>query len=85
MAKKYKIIYEWDVCIGAASCEAVAPEFWHVDKNRKAVLKGSKEIEKKVFELIIKEKDLEKNLMAAEVCPVNCIHIYDLETGKKLI
>ncbi|MEM5801851.1 MAG: ferredoxin [Candidatus Aenigmatarchaeota archaeon] len=85
MAKKYKIVYEWDICIGAANCEAVAPEFWHMDENQKAVLKGSKEIKKKVFELIITEKDLEKNLMAAKLCPVNCIHIYDLKTGKKLI
>ena len=38
-----------------------------------------------VQEKIIEEAELEEMMEAARVCPVNIIHIYDLETGEKII
>jgi ferredoxin len=83
---KYKIVFERDVCIGAASCVAVAPTVWELDNENKAVLKGgSKTSNPNIFEKEIDEKDLQLNLDAARACPVNAIHIVEKETGKKLI
>lgn len=83
---KYKIIYHRDVCIGAAACVAVAPEVWELDEEYKAVLKGGRKTKKpNIFEKEIDAKDLELNLDAARVCPVNAIHIVEKKTGKKLI
>jgi ferredoxin len=83
---KYKIVYERDVCIGAASCVAVAPMVWELDKENKAALKGgTKTRNPNIFEKEIDEKDLQINLDAARACPVNAIHIVEKETGKKLI
>lgn len=90
MAKKYKIIYHREGCIGAAPCTAVAPDFWTLNDSTdgKADLQKSKnptKLDNGDFELIIEEKDLAENMEAAEGCPVNVIHIIDLETGEKLI
>ncbi|MEM5878181.1 MAG: ferredoxin [Candidatus Aenigmatarchaeota archaeon] len=83
---KYKIVYERDVCIGAASCVAVAPLVWELDNENKAVLKGGeKTSDPNIFEMEIDEKDLQINLDAARACPVNAIHIIEKDTGKKLI
>ncbi len=83
---KYKIVYERDVCIGAASCVAVAPLVWELDNENKAVLKGGKKTsDPNIFEMEIDEKDLQINLDAARACPVNAIHIIEKDTGKKLV
>jgi ferredoxin len=83
---KYKIEYERDVCIGAASCVAVAPLVWELDKENKALLKGgSKSSKPNVFEKEIDEKDFQLNLDAARACPVNAIHIIEKASGKKLV
>ena len=81
----YKVVYEREGCIGAAACSAIAPARWSLDDENKAVLKGSKETSKQVFELEIGEEELEEQLAAARSCPVNVIHIYNKETGEKLI
>ncbi len=90
--KTYKIVFDRKNCIGAAACAAVAPEFWVMNEDGKADLIGSKD-ENGNQVLIIKESQLTKegksvlqiNKDAAEVCPVQVIHIYDNETGEKLI
>ena len=81
----YRIVYEREGCIGAASCSAVHPEEWKLDDENKAVLKNSKEIKPSIFELEIEEEKLEQHLASARACPVNVIHIYNKETGEKLI
>ena len=91
--KKYKIVYDRNGCIGAAACAAVSPEFWEMKEDGKAHLKGSTTDENGNEILIITEnqmadgmkKALEANKEAVEVCPVQVIHIYDEETGEKLI
>ncbi len=78
---KYKIIQNRDECIGCSACVAVAPKSWEMKDDNKAFLKGSKKNPNEIYTL--ETDDLEKNLDAAESCPVNCIHIE--ENGKKKI
>lgn len=77
----YKIVHERALCIGCGACVAACEKFWSL-KEGKSNLKGAKKIGSK-FELEVEKLDCNKD--AAEVCPVNCIHITDLETGKKII
>ncbi|MFH0714440.1 MAG: ferredoxin [Candidatus Diapherotrites archaeon] len=71
-----KIVHDYANCIGCAACTAVAPEFWEM-KGSKSHPKGA--IESKACpgceEVVIAEKDYAKNKEAADVCPVNVIHI----------
>lgn len=91
--KKYRIVFERKNCIGAAACAAVAPEFWIMKDDGKADLVGAKTDENGNQVLIVAESQLSKegknvlalNKDAAEVCPVQVIHIYDEETGKKIV
>ncbi|MBU0635599.1 ferredoxin [Candidatus Micrarchaeota archaeon] len=73
MGKKYKIVYNRDACIGAASCIAVAPKTWKMGNDGKAI------------QLVTEfdEKDLQQNLDAARSCPVHVIKIVDT-TGKEV-
>lgn len=82
--KKYRITYDRQNCIGAAACEAVCPKFWHVGSDGKADLKGSKKSGDK-FVLDIAEEDLKCNKEAAEGCPVNVIHIKNLDSDEEII
>ena len=86
MSKKYKIIYNKKECIGAGACEAAFPEAWFFDHETSlATLKSPDTIKTdEREELIIDEKDFEKHLEAAQVCPVLVIEIYELDTGKKV-
>ena len=87
MTKKYKVVYDRKDCIGAASCTSVNKD-WVIKEggDGKADLLGAESKHNNdVQEKIIDEKELEKMLEAARVCPVNIIHIYDLETGEKII
>jgi ferredoxin len=75
---KYKIIQQRDECIGCGACVASEPKSWEMNDDNKAILKNSK----KIGEIYTLETDnLNKNMDAAESCPVNCIHIE--EDGKK--
>lgn len=90
MGKKYKIVLKRNECIGAGPCIAVAPEFWTLNEAQDGRVdiiagKGPTKLENGDQEIIIDETDLEENMEAAEGCPVNVIHIYDVETGEKLI
>ena len=86
---RYKIVYDIEGCIGAFSCITANPKHWKMgegDLIGKAILEGGTEDEKTGFiELEIGEEDLEANMEAASVCPANAIHIFNLETGEKLI
>lgn len=85
-AKKYRIVYDRINCIGAGSCVISYPERWVMDKvDDKAHLIGGKETATQTFEVEFTEEELEKFLESAQVCPVNVIHIYEVETGKRLI
>lgn len=86
MIKKYRIEYDRNACIGAAACVAIDPENWIMVEDNKADLVGGKlDSKTKFFIKDINESELSKWKEAAEVCPVNVIHIIDLQTGKKII
>lgn len=72
---KYRIIYDREGCIGAASCCAACPDNWVLAKDGKADFKKE----------IIEEKELPANKDAAESCPVMVIHIENVETGERII
>ncbi|MBI4159531.1 ferredoxin [Candidatus Woesearchaeota archaeon] len=82
---KYFIRLKRTGCIGAVSCEAMAPKHWKLANDGKIDLISSKLIDKEndIWELEIEAKDLEKNVDAAKACPVNVIEIYD-EQGNKI-
>ncbi|MEM5829172.1 MAG: ferredoxin [Candidatus Aenigmatarchaeota archaeon] len=77
----YKIVHEKNACVGCGACVAACEKFWSL-KEGKSSLKGAKKVGLK-FELEVDKLDCIKD--AAEVCPVNCIHIIDLKSGKKII
>ena len=85
--KKYKVVYDRKDCIGAAACTAVSKD-WVIKENGdgKADLLGATSLQNNdIQEKIIDETELEEMIEAARVCPVNIIHIYDLETGEKIV
>lgn len=76
--KRYKIEYKKNDCVGAGECSALSPEFWALENNGKASLKGAvfNEATKK-YELFIDEEFLKKQKTAASACPVGCIKIVE--------
>jgi len=76
--KVIRKIHKWtmridrDLCIGAATCVALAPKAWALDDEAKAIILDTSE-----------EETDEMLLEAAKSCPVMAIFITD-ETGKQL-
>ena len=71
-----KIVHERWKCIGCGSCIAVDPDRWVMADDNIVDLKESKH--HKVPEGVREERvvsDLGKSKEAAEMCPVNCIHV----------
>jgi len=81
---RYRVVYERVGCIGAAVCVAVYPKRLELDADGKANLLGSVK-NGDVFELELNDGELSEMKQAAEGCPVNVIHIINLETGEKII
>ncbi|MFH0711445.1 MAG: ferredoxin [Candidatus Aenigmatarchaeota archaeon] len=77
---KYKIVHVRDECIGCCACVASCDKFWEMNEDGRSDIKGGKPVGKNQ-ELLL--NDLKCNMDAAQVCPVNCIHVY--ENDKKLI
>lgn len=69
---KGKIHIDRDICIGAATCVAIASKTFVLDSDAKAVLLST-----------IDEEDAALMLDAARGCPTSAISIED-ETGQKL-
>ncbi len=72
---KYKVEIDKKSCIGCAACVAVCPDNFEMDSDGK-----SKALHKE-----IEDKELACSRSAAEICPVNAIHIISLDSGEKLI
>ena len=83
--KKYRIIYDRQACIGAAACVAVFDKRWEMVADNKANLKGGTETSKDVWQLDIDDSEYEDLKTSGDVCPVNAIHVFKLETGEKII
>lgn len=77
---RFKIVHDRKECIGCGSCISVCGSSWEMGSDNKSDLKESSKIGgKEILEL----DGLGCNMQAAEICPVNCIHIF--ENGKKKI
>jgi ferredoxin len=70
--RKYTMRIDRGLCIGAATCVAIAPKAWALDNEAKAIILDSSE-----------EETDEALLEAAKGCPVMAIFITD-ENGKQL-
>ncbi|MBI4132378.1 MAG: ferredoxin [Candidatus Sungbacteria bacterium] len=82
-----KLMVDRNLCIGAASCIAVAPSAFELDPENKAVLRrksqpptsdmtARKELEDQTI-------DDEMLLLAAKSCPTQAIIVYD-EEGRQI-
>ena len=82
----YKIKVDRDLCIGAASCIAVAPKVYELDNEGKAVIlkkDGSKTSDYVEYKDI---DDTEENILySAKSCPVNAIIIVEVDDSGKEI
>jgi len=82
-----KIVVDRNLCIGAASCIAVAPDVFELDEENKAVIKiknGGKKSEKAQRENLENEAVTDEILkLAAESCPTKAIFLYD-EKGEQV-
>ena len=69
--KRYKIKVDRDLCIGAASCVALAMKTFALDSENKAI--------------IVEEDgdDVEAIKLAAESCPTKAIILEDSKTGEQ--
>ena len=82
---KYKITHDRANCIGCAACAAVAPDHWEMKDDGKSSIVGGKEREDGWEELDIDQESLAENKEAAESCPVNVIHIKELDNDEEII
>ena len=69
--KKYKITVDRDLCIGAASCVALAVKTFALDNENKAII------------LSDDQDTAEAIRLAAESCPTKAIILHDIETGEQ--
>ena len=70
---KYKLEVDKSQCTACAACTATCPDKFELDDEGKAQPKTAE------------VNDLGCAMDAAQVCPVQCIHITDNEANKKLI
>ncbi len=73
--EKHKVIHFKKDCISCGACAAICPEFWEMDAEGLAQLKGSEEKGDHWERTITTEEDKASHQEAADVCPVNIIHI----------
>ena len=82
----YIITLDRERCIGAASCCTACPKFWKLnDDGKVGLVGGGKNADNSVQTREIEDVHLRENMDAAQVCPVNAIHIKRKESGQELI
>lgn len=81
-----KVKVDRDLCIGAASCVAVAPKTFELDSEGKAVIKKKDGSMTSDYVSYSDIDDEETNILnAAKSCPTNAIIIVEVdETGKEI-
>ena len=81
-----KVKVDRALCIGAASCVAVAPNTFDLDSEGKAVIKKKDGTATSDFVNYSDINDTEVNILnSAKSCPVNAIIIVEVdETGKEI-
>ena len=70
-------------CIGSATCQAVAPDYWKLAEDGKINLVQGKRVSSDIFERVLDQKSFKLAMESAQACPVNAIHI--IKNGQKLI
>ena len=80
---KIKVIYDQDICIGAAACAAMDPKYFEINEKGKAILKGSRKNKDGKYVLIIEDND--DTYQAAEACPVKAIKLINTESNEEII
>lgn len=75
----YKVIIERNQCSSCGNCQIDCPEFFQMDQEGLAHLKGSKRVNS-ADELEL--EGVKCCLDAALSCPVLCIHVF--ENGKEM-
>jgi ferredoxin len=76
----YKVKVDRDLCIGAASCVAVAPDTFELDSEGKAVIKKKDGSMTSDFVSYTDINDTEQNILhASKSCPVNAIIIVEVD------
>lgn len=81
-----KIIIDRNLCIGAASCVAVAPSAFELDAENKAVMRKKQPPSSDLTsreDLEDQAIDDETLLLAAQSCPARAIIVYD-EDGEQI-
>lgn len=83
---KIKVKVDKDLCIGAASCVAVAEQYFELNSENKAAVKDPAlptdlNVYERIFDVTEEQRDL--ILMGAQSCPTLAIFIYD-ENGRQL-
>ena len=81
---KFKIIQEIDACIGCGACSVIAPDKWEMGDDGKSILLNAKKKDGK-YEKVFDESELEEYQEAAESCPVEALHIKNLDTGEDIV
>ncbi len=77
--EKHKVVHFKKDCISCGACAAIAPEYWEMDAEGLSTLKGSKKVDDH-FELEIDSEEVRvANQEAADVCPVNIIHVKKMD------
>ena len=72
---QFKVIHERPKCIACGSCAAIAPKYWEMsEKDGLADLKGCT-MNGENEERFISEDEILENKEAADVCPVQIIHV----------
>lgn len=79
MGKKYRVIFDREVCIGALACNAVDESVWALADDNKVDLVGGTKRDDGKWEIIIDEEQLGKQKEAADSCPVFAIKIEEVE------
>jgi len=80
MVKKFKVVHIREDCIGCGACASVCPEYWDMDSEGKSKLKGG--VKSDGGETLGPiEENFDCNNEAAESCPVNCIHIFEIDSS----
>lgn len=72
---KHVITHQKDQCISCGACAAITPDFWQMDEEGMAHLKGSKKVGDHWELEIDSEEARATNQEAADVCPVNIISV----------
>lgn len=84
MAKKYIVLHRKDGCIGCGSCAAVCEEYWEMQDDGLAHLKGStlkKNSKGDVYALELDDPGCAMD--AADICPAQVIQVQAVKTEKK--